>query len=191
MNDAVRVTAMAGFFLAGGGLGYWAGTGATSHAQPVAVHFSPEEDLEAVDVGLIRSAAAGDAINAALYVATDYRVIGALADAAGRGVKVRLYLDAEQAVKTNWRSNPDHPMHRLVGRGGEIRIKAVGGTLMHLKGYTVGTRLLRTGSANVSIDGLKRQDNDLIVIRQADAVVAFNQKFEAMWVRLDNVMVRD
>ena len=35
---------------------------------------------------------------------------------------------------------------------------------MHLKSYQIDGRLLRTGAANFSASGLKRQDNDLIVI---------------------------
>jgi phosphatidylserine/phosphatidylglycerophosphate/cardiolipin synthase-like enzyme len=180
---------MAGFCVAGGVFGFVLGNSRASVVKPVAVHFAPEEDLEAVDVGLIRSAAAGETIDAAWYVATDFRVVGALTDAAGRGVRVRLYLDAEQPAKANWRSNVDHPMHRLLARGGEVRVKAVGAPLMHLKGYTVGTRLLRTGSANVSWDGLKRQDNDVVLIRDAQAINAFRGKFEAIWSRLDNAVI--
>jgi phosphatidylserine/phosphatidylglycerophosphate/cardiolipin synthase-like enzyme len=183
------LAAMAGFFVAGGGLGFWLGNSRAIVHEPVAVHFAPEEDLEAVDVGLIRSAAAGETIDAAWYVATDFRVVGALADAAARGVRVRLYLDAEQAAKVNWRANGDHPMHRLLARGGEVRLKAVGAPLMHLKGYAVGTRLLRTGSANVSWDGLKRQDNDVVVIRDAQAINAFGRKFEVIWSRSDNAEI--
>jgi phosphatidylserine/phosphatidylglycerophosphate/cardiolipin synthase-like enzyme len=185
-NKLVGITAMAGFFVAGGGIGFLSDKSRAIVHEPVAVHFAPEEDLEAVDVGLIRSAAAGETIDAAWYVATDFRVVGALTDAAGRGVRVRLYLDAEQAAKANWRSNLDHPMHRLLAGGGEVRLKAVGAPLMHLKGYAVGTRLLRTGSANVSWDGLKRQDNDVVVIRDAQAINAFRGKFEAIWSRSDN-----
>ena len=35
---------------------------------------------------------------------------------------------------------------------------------MHLKSYQIDGRLLRTGAANFSASGLKRQDNDLIAI---------------------------
>jgi phosphatidylserine/phosphatidylglycerophosphate/cardiolipin synthase-like enzyme len=42
---------------------------------------------------------------------------------------------------------------------------------MHLKRYQIDGRLLRTGAANISASGLKRQDNDLILIESADATV--------------------
>jgi phosphatidylserine/phosphatidylglycerophosphate/cardiolipin synthase-like enzyme len=155
----------------------------------IAVHFSPEEDLERVDVGLIGSAEAGDSIDAAWYVATDFRVLGALADAAARGCRVRLYLDPEQVAQSNWWSNLEHPMQRLIAAGGIVRIKAPG-ALMHLKGYVVAGKFLRTGSANLSFDGLRKQDNDVVVIRNADVVARFSVKFAAIWDRSDNVEMR-
>ena len=50
---------------------------------------------------------------------------------------------------------------------------------MHLKSYQIDGRFLRTGAANFSASGLKRQDNDLIVIESAGAAAAFKQTFEA------------
>ena len=48
---------------------------------------------------------------------------------------------------------------QLGGRiqGLEVRSKAPGGELMHLKGYRVDHRLLRTGSVNFSRSGETRQ----------------------------------
>ncbi len=40
-------------------------------------------------------------------------------------------------------------------------------------------RLLRTGAANLSASGLKRQNNDLIVIECAEAAGAFKRAFDA------------
>jgi phosphatidylserine/phosphatidylglycerophosphate/cardiolipin synthase-like enzyme len=50
---------------------------------------------------------------------------------------------------------------------------------MHLKRYQIDGRLLRTGNANFSASGLKRQDNDLIVIESAGAAAAFKRAFDA------------
>jgi phosphatidylserine/phosphatidylglycerophosphate/cardiolipin synthase-like enzyme len=49
---------------------------------------------------------------------------------------------------------------------------------MHLKSYQIDGQLLRTGAANFSASGLKRQDNDLIVIESAEAA-AFKRAFDA------------
>jgi phosphatidylserine/phosphatidylglycerophosphate/cardiolipin synthase-like enzyme len=39
--------------------------------------------------------------------------------------------------------------------------------------------LLRTGAANFSASGLKRQDNDLIVIEGAEAAASIKRNFDA------------
>ena len=49
---------------------------------------------------------------------------------------------------------------------------------MLLKSYQFDRRLLRTGAANFSASGLKRQDNDLVVIESAEAAAAFKHNFE-------------
>ena len=49
---------------------------------------------------------------------------------------------------------------------------------MLLKNYQIDGRLLRTGAANFSASGLKRQDNDLIVIESAEAARKFKSVFE-------------
>jgi phosphatidylserine/phosphatidylglycerophosphate/cardiolipin synthase-like enzyme len=40
-------------------------------------------------------------------------------------------------------------------------------------------RVLRTGAANFSASGLKRQDNDLVIINSASAAAQFKHAFEA------------
>ena len=50
---------------------------------------------------------------------------------------------------------------------------------MHLKSHQIDGRLLRMGAANFSASGLKRQDNDLIVIESAEAATAFKRALYA------------
>ena len=57
---------------------------------------------------------------------------------------------------------------------------------MHLKSYAVDGRLLRTGSANWSPTGLKRQDNDVLYESSPVAVERFERKFEEMWEKPTN-----
>jgi phosphatidylserine/phosphatidylglycerophosphate/cardiolipin synthase-like enzyme len=49
---------------------------------------------------------------------------------------------------------------------------------MHLKGYCVDHRLLRTGSANFSWSGQARQDNDLVALRGVSVCIGFDAKFD-------------
>ena len=52
---------------------------------------------------------------------------------------------------------------------------------MHLKSFVVDGAVLRTGSANFTMGGEQRQDNDLIVIRDPSDVEKFEAYFERMW----------
>jgi phosphatidylserine/phosphatidylglycerophosphate/cardiolipin synthase-like enzyme len=61
-------------------------------ASPIPViHYAPVENLEQADVALIDRAEHD--IDIAAYVLTDRPVMSALLRAAGRGVKIRIYLD--------------------------------------------------------------------------------------------------
>ena len=57
--------------------------------------------------------------------------------------------------------------------------KPAQGNPMHLKSYQIDGKLLRTGAANFSASGLKRQDDDLVVIESAEAAAAFKPAFDA------------
>jgi phosphatidylserine/phosphatidylglycerophosphate/cardiolipin synthase-like enzyme len=112
----------------------------------------------------------------AAYVLTDWPILQALTRAADRGVKVRIYLDETQVAERE----PAKVFNDLAETPGvEIRIKHKARDPMHLKSYQIEGKLLRTGAANFSASGLKRQDNDLIVIESAGAAAAFKQTFEA------------
>jgi|SRR5580704_1650866 len=102
----------------------------------------------------------------------------ALTRAADRGVKVRIYLDGTQLADRE----PPKVFNDLAETPGvEIRTKHKSGTPMHLKSYQIDGRLLRTGGANFSASGLKRQDNDLIVIESAEAAASFKRDFDARY----------
>jgi phosphatidylserine/phosphatidylglycerophosphate/cardiolipin synthase-like enzyme len=135
-------------------------------AMAAEIYYAPETSLDAIDVGLIDNAATS--IDMAAYVLTDPNVIEALDNAADRGVRVRVILDPRE--------------HSAVDRmaGLELRRK-LPGPLQHLKSFAVDGAVLRTGSANFSSSGERSQDNDLIVIRDPDAVSAFEAHFGRMW----------
>ncbi len=102
----------------------------------------------------------------------------ALTRAADRGVKVRIYLDGAQLAERE----PAKVFQDLAETPTvEIRAKRDHGAPMHLKSYQIDGRLLRTGAANFSASGLKRQDNDLIVIDDAGAAASFKRNFEARY----------
>ncbi len=104
----------------------------------------------------------------------------ALARAADRGVRVRIYMDSGRIGERD----PTPPFEDLMADPGvEIRYKRAGAPLMHLKSYQVDGRLVRSGAANFSASGLKRQDNDLIIIESRTAAAAFERRFEAIYAQ--------
>jgi phosphatidylserine/phosphatidylglycerophosphate/cardiolipin synthase-like enzyme len=147
-------------------------------ATPPAIeqHFSPAEDLERIDVSLIGEA--GERIDMAAYVLTDFSVIEALTQAAARGVRVRVYRQPDERPPL---ASLTAALARLTAAGAETRAKPAGAPLMHLKAYCVDGRVLRIGAANFSHSGLTQQDNDLELYRFPDACKAFEADFERMW----------
>src|SRR5580704_15860002 len=90
--------------------------------------------------------------------------------------QVRIYLDGTQLAERE----PTKVFNDLAETPGvEIRIKHKARDPMHLKSYQIDGKWLRTGAANFSASGLKRQDNDLIVIESAEAASAFKRTFDA------------
>jgi phosphatidylserine/phosphatidylglycerophosphate/cardiolipin synthase-like enzyme len=90
------------------------------------IHYSPDEDLERIDVGLI--GAATTQIDMAAYVLTDSAVIEALRKATERGVTVRIWRDANMAAKVG-----DFDVEAQLGgrpSGLELRAKAPGERLL-------------------------------------------------------------
>jgi phosphatidylserine/phosphatidylglycerophosphate/cardiolipin synthase-like enzyme len=84
------------------------------------------------------------------------------------GFKVR---NSQMTSILRWRTKV---FEDLVDTAGvEIRVKQDHGAAMHLKSYQIDGRLLRTGSANFSASGEKRQDNDVVVIDNPDAAAIF------------------
>jgi len=73
----------------------------------------------------------------------------------------------------------------LLAGGVEIRVKA-SRDLMNFKSYLVDGTLLRTGSANWSPTGMKRQDNDVHYESDPTTAEAFEDHFATMWDRSTN-----
>lgn len=145
----------------------------------VAQGFSPGDDLESIDVGLL--ARAKKSIDMAAYVLTDIPVVDALDAAAGRGVRVRLYRDGRMVRAPQLLREA---FDRLYARPNvEVRYKAAPAPFMHLKAYAIDGEILRTGAGNFTRTGLRRQDNDLVAFRCPQAVDAFEKAFNAMWGR--------
>ena len=149
---------------------------------PVRIAYGPGNGFEAIDSALIGQAKVK--IDMAAYVLSDRKIIEALSAAAERGVKIRLYLDPEQFRRI---AGANENMVALVNQPNvSARIKAERNDMMHMKSFTVDGRWLRTGSANFSWAGERRQDNDILVIDSPEAAQAFSRNFDSIWTRRDN-----
>ena len=146
------------------------------------IHYAPVENLEQADVALIDRAEHD--IDIAAYVLTDRPVMSALLRAAGRGVKIRIYLDGGRIGERE-----PTPLFRelLATPEIDVRFKRPKSPLMHLKSYQIDGRWLRTGAANFSASGLKRQDNDLLVIDSQAAAEVFKRRFDAIFAQGETV----
>jgi hypothetical protein len=131
------------------------------------IHYAPVENLEHIDLALIRSAT--KSVDMAAYSLADWAIVIALKEVRDRGVTIRIVLDPSQRQAYD----------RLAGMADSVRVKR-GRLLMHLKAYAVDGAILRTGSANFSGGGLKDQDNDLIILRDPAAA----EKFEARFAKI-------
>jgi len=156
-------------------------------------HFAPDENLEQLDYD--RLGEAKKHVDVAMYAFTDKYLADQLMTLSRRGVVVRVYRDMEQYKNEQRNANEHHDDSVTELLRGEnnihIRIKSSGRRdLMHLKAYTVDGKLLRDGSANFSAAGEKAQDNNAHFTNDPAEVRNFEQQFEEMWQRSDNVVVQ-
>lgn len=155
-------------------------------------HYSPEENLERIDFAVLGSAK--KTIDVAMYAFTDRSLAYALVNAARRGVLVRVYRD-----KTQMRDRNDQTSY-LLQNGVRVRSKNNSRfNIMHLKAYAVDGQVLRTGSANWSPAGEgascwrgdcghnEQQDNNLSLTENPSDVSHFEQTFNRIWHRSDNI----
>ena len=164
---------------------------------PFGEHYSPRENLEAIDIRVLRQAR--KRIDIAMYAFTDRPLARTLLDAAARGVKIRIYRDRIQLRDRNDRSREllASPNIRIAIKRNSSR------NIMHLKAYLVDGRILRTGSANWSPPGEGafrcrrrsgrcqtgrfQQDNNLFLTDDAHLAHAFERTFERLWSRPANL----
>ncbi len=166
---------------------------------PDSIYFAPAVDLGSLDIAALQAATKRllklrAPLNIAMYAFTDSAIAQALIAMADAGVLIRVYRDGEQY----WTEELDAKLHSktsvtemFLGHASiSVRVKALSETyLMHLKCWSDG-KVLRDGSANWSVSGLKCQDNSLRFTTNTKEVLAFNQDFEKMWARPTNVIVQ-
>jgi len=128
--------------------------------------------------------AAKIAVDIAMYSSTARELAEELGCLASRDVRVRVYRDSGQYEQEIQRGLSTSEI--LLAAGVQVRVKA-SRDLMHLKSYAIDGALLRTGSANWSPTGLKRQDNDLRYEVDPVLVRLFEACFVEVWDRPNNL----
>ena len=105
------------------------------------------------------------------------------------GIVIRFYRDGDQFQQEEERGNSTTDILR--GHANiHIKVKRESRQdLMHLKAYTDGT-VLREGSANWSLSGLRVQDNNLTLTTNGEDVEAFERLFDKLWLRPSNFEVQ-
>ena len=122
-------------------------------------------------------------VDAALYRITNPKLARALGGARDRGLRVRLLVDRNKFQQTtvtrDLLSKNSLPFQAIYGR------KEKGSKLHHkfavLDGHTV-----LTGSYNWTIDSEERNFDHMLVLRDPELVLAYQQEFERLWPDGDN-----
>jgi phosphatidylserine/phosphatidylglycerophosphate/cardiolipin synthase-like enzyme len=153
----------------------------------IRVYYGPGDGFSRIDPQMIETARTD--IDLAAYVLSDRDFIDALRRAAGRGVKLRIYLDPNQPGARRY--DPASNFALLINSANvDVRFKAPDAEIMHMKSYQIDGRILRSGSANFSASGVHGQDNDIVVVESRAAAAGFKANFESVWHRPDNERTR-
>ena len=117
-------------------------------------------------------------LEAALYRINNPILAQALAEAAGRGVQLRLVLDGgkfqSDPVTRNLLEIHRLPFRLLHGRSGP-------GSKMHHKFAILDSRSVITGSYNWTMESEEENYENLLVLRELTLVEQFREEFEALW----------
>lgn len=147
-----------------------------SDGTPVLAFFSPQDP--AMDRALrdtIRGARTR--IDAAAFFLTHTGVAQDLADAARRGVQVRLLIDATGADNA-------YSLHALLRAAGvEVAVEDLGGK-MHTKALAADGRVLVMGSMNWTSAGERTNDENTLRFDDPRMALPFHAWFDALWARV-------
>lgn len=150
----------------------------TAHPQQIVngalveTYFGPEDDTLVRLVQLI--SAAEQSVYILAYSLTLDELGDALLAAKARGVDVRVVIDKGQAA------NQGSELERLTANDVPVRLDTEGG-LMHHKVLIIDGRIVVTGSYNFSANAERRNDENTLVIHDADLASEFVAEFWRIW----------
>ena len=137
------------------------------------VYFSLYVDPESVIIEHINNAE--ESINIAMYSLTDSGIAQAIVRANERGVVVKIYLDSKEV-------NAEHSKSRFFVKEGIENIRLSSNRyLMHNKFAIIDNKIVITGSYNWTASAGKRNDENLLVLKEEEIVKKYQDYFYYLW----------
>lgn len=108
------------------------------------------------------------------------RVADALIAAKARGVDVRWVTDDENGLEID--ANPNRGQFtRLMAGGIEVKDDAGRSALMHNKFWIFDRQIVWTGSTNITVNGVYKQNNNVIVFHSPDVALIYEREWDELW----------
>lgn len=108
------------------------------------------------------------------------RVADALIAAKVRGVDVRWVTDDENGLEIDGNQNRGQ-FTRLMAANIEVKDDAGRSALMHNKFWIFDRQIVWTGSTNITLNGVYKQNNNVIVLHSPDVAAMFEREWEELW----------
>ncbi|HUM28453.1 MAG TPA: phospholipase D-like domain-containing protein, partial [Anaerolineales bacterium] len=107
-------------------------------------------------------------------------VAEALIAAKNRGVDVKWITDDEYGLKID--SEPERRQFSLLmGAGIEVKDDAGREAFMHNKFWIFDQQAVWTGSTNITVNGIFKQNNNVIVLRSPEIAYIYEREFQELW----------
>jgi cardiolipin hydrolase len=117
-------------------------------------------------------------VDAALYRITNPRLARALGQVRDRGLRVRLLVDRnkyqETAVTRQLLAENSLPFQAIYGRKKK-------GSKLHHKFAVLDRHIVLTGSYNWTVESEEQNFDHMLILRDPDLVLAYQQEFERLW----------
>lgn len=139
---------------------------------------NPAGSIEEKLIGFINAAQVS--VHIASFEFNLPRVTDALIAAKARGVDVRWVTDDENGLKID--ANPGRGQFaRLTAGGVEVKDDAGRTALMHNKFWIFDRQILWTGSTNITVNGIYKQNNNVIVFHSPEIALIYEREWEELW----------
>jgi phosphatidylserine/phosphatidylglycerophosphate/cardiolipin synthase-like enzyme len=107
-------------------------------------------------------------------------VAQALIAAKNRGVDVKWVTDDENGLAYDIQAGRGQ-FALLTGAGIEVKDDAGRSALMHNKFWIFDQQIVWTGSTNITLNGIFKQNNNVLVVHSADIAFTFEREFQELW----------